>query len=153
MVDRQGVQAGIPVVGGVSAVSHDIPDQHARGGDRLGWGVDEPLLDRGPVTAVAGLLLGRKLVYSERLDAPLACSQFGVSLPPAAQLLSQPVVLRAELAAQPRPPQLSRGHHYCCHHDDDDYYYTYNFSLLHFYSRKVSQPHPDPPRSTGLNRQ
>jgi len=62
-------------------------------------GVNEPLLDRGPVAAVAGLLLRRKLVNPERLDPPLPGGQLGVSLTPVAQLLSQAVVLRSELAA------------------------------------------------------
>jgi len=81
---------------------------------------------------------------SKRPDAPLPRGQFGVSLLPAAQLLGQAVVLRAELAAQPGSPQLSRGHHDCCEHDDDDD--AYYCSGRHNDLREVSERHPDSPR-------
>jgi hypothetical protein len=105
-----------------------------------------PFLDRGPVAAVAGLLLGRKLADIERTHAPLPLGQLGVGLPLAAQLLNQAVVFRAELAAQPRPPHLSRGHDYDRHHDDDSDDDSYNCSGRHYDLREVSERHSDSPR-------
>jgi hypothetical protein len=117
-----------------------------RGAHGLGRGVHEPLLDRGPVAAVAGLLLGRKLADIERTHAALPLGQLGVGLPLAAQLLSQAVVFRAELATQPRPPHLSRGHDYDRHHDDDSDDDSYNCSGRHNDLREVSERHSNSPR-------
>ena len=125
VVDGQGLDAGVPVVGRVAPVPHDVPDQRVRAGHRRGWGVDETLLDHGPVTAVPGLLLGRQGADVKRFHPPLPGGQLGIGLP-GTYLLGEPVVLGSELASHARPPQLRRGDHSDCrHHDDgdDDAYY------------------------------
>src|SRR6185437_14678344 len=151
IVDGQGVHGGGPVVDGVATIAHYVPDQHVCGPHGLGRGVHEPFLDRGPVAAVAGLLLRRKVADIERTHATLPLGQLGVGLPLSAQLLNQAVVFRAELATQPRPPHLSRGHDYHRRHDDDSDDDSYNCSGRHYDLREVSERHSDSPRSTGLN--
>src|SRR5215469_1944225 len=107
------------VVDRVAAVLRDRRDKRRGCFGCLRRVVDEPLLSRDPLTAVAGVLFRAERANAEPCDPVLALRELGLRAP-LADLANQALVLGPELVPQRKPAQHEAARYRGRGDDDDD---------------------------------